>query len=82
MYKILFTKPALKEFSKLNADARIRIGAVVDGCGKDPFQFDYKKLKSPLSGYRIRTGNYRLQLMIEDKTITVYSVRHRKDAYK
>ena len=32
--------------------------------------------------YRLRVGNYRVLFDIEDNTITVYRVRHRKESYK
>ena len=43
---------------------------------------DVKKLKSPLTGLRLRCGNYRIFFdSKESDMIQITAVRHRKDAY-
>lgn len=41
-----------------------------------------KKLKAEGSYYRIRVGNYRLGLIIEDETATFVRVLHRSEIYR
>ncbi|MFH1673859.1 MAG: type II toxin-antitoxin system RelE/ParE family toxin [Pseudomonadota bacterium] len=41
-----------------------------------------KKLKAEGSYYRIRIGNYRLGLIIENETVTFVRLLHRKDIYR
>ena len=82
MYKVTFTKIAYKDFQKLESNVQSQIVAVLDRCKIDPFKSDCKKLKKPLEGYRIRSGSYRMLCVIESNTIVVYTIRHRKDAYK
>jgi len=41
-----------------------------------------KRLKSEGPYYRIRTGNYRLGLMVEGETVTFIRVLHRKEIYR
>ena len=44
---------------------------------------DVKKLKPPLTGFRLRCGNYRVFFDLKnDDAIEVTAVRHRKDAYR
>ena len=41
-----------------------------------------KKLKAEGSYYRIKIGNYRLGLVIENETVTFVRLLHRKDIYR
>lgn len=41
-----------------------------------------KKLSSESRHYRIRVGDYRLGLVIEDDTVTLVRILHRKDIYR
>jgi len=44
---------------------------------------DVKKLKPPLTGFRLRCGDYRLFFDLKNaETIEVTAVRHRKEAYR
>jgi mRNA-degrading endonuclease RelE of RelBE toxin-antitoxin system len=44
---------------------------------------DVKKLKHPLTGFRLRCGDYRLFFDLkDDDTIEITGVRHRKEAYR
>ena len=44
---------------------------------------DIKKLKPPLTGYRLRCGDYRIFFDAKDEmTIHIIAVRHRKEAYR
>ena len=42
-----------------------------------------RKLKPPLTGFRLRCGDYRVFFDLKnDDTIEVTAIRHRKDAYR
>jgi mRNA-degrading endonuclease RelE of RelBE toxin-antitoxin system len=42
-----------------------------------------KKLKPPLTGFRLRCGDYRVFFdQGGDKTINITAVRHRREAYR
>lgn len=44
---------------------------------------DVKKLKPPLTGLRLRCGDYRLFFDLkDDNAIEITAVRHRRDAYR
>ncbi len=42
---------------------------------------DIKRLTNFTPEFRLRVGNYRLLFEIEDETITIYRVMHRKNVY-
>ena len=44
---------------------------------------DVKRLKPPLTGFRLRCGDYRVFFDAKDeKTIHITAVRHRREAYR
>jgi mRNA-degrading endonuclease RelE of RelBE toxin-antitoxin system len=44
---------------------------------------DMKRLKPPLTGFRLRCGDYRVFFDFEDEnTIEITGVPHRRDAYR
>jgi mRNA-degrading endonuclease RelE of RelBE toxin-antitoxin system len=44
---------------------------------------EVKKLKPPLTGFRLRCGDYRIFFDLKNSTaIDITAVRHRKDAYR
>jgi len=85
MYKIFLTSKAQREYTKLPTVIAHTIKAVIFGpLRENPFSrsLDIKKLQVPLEGFRLRVGDYRVMYDIEEKWIKIYSIRHRKDAYK
>ena len=44
---------------------------------------DVKKLRPPLTGFRLRCGDYRVFFdHVDESTIAITSVRHRREAYR
>ncbi|OGG79810.1 hypothetical protein A3A39_00895 [Candidatus Kaiserbacteria bacterium RIFCSPLOWO2_01_FULL_54_13] len=85
MYTILQTSSARRQYKKLPRDVAENVAKLFTGeFAEDPFSstLDIVKLKVPISGYRIRAGDYRILYTVEKKQITVYSIKHRKDAYR
>jgi len=60
-----------------------RIMKAVESLSHNPFPRGCKKLKASQSGHRVRVGDYRIiyEVDTEEKIITVFHIRHRKDAY-
>ena len=82
MHKILLTKRALKDLGKIDSDSKIRIGEKLKVLTNDPVGGS-KKLSSAIIGtYRFRVGDYRIIFDIEDDTVIVLRIGHRKDIYK
>ncbi len=83
-FKIEFTAPAKKEMRALPKEAFFLLDSVFARLINDPFNISPrpKKLEAPFEGYRIRKGDYRILFEVEGDIVTVYRVRHRKDAYR
>lgn len=57
---------------------------VVESLSENPFPKGYRKLKNSKQCYRIRIGEYRVKYQVDnmEKIVTVFHVRHRRDAYQ
>jgi mRNA-degrading endonuclease RelE of RelBE toxin-antitoxin system len=85
MFKLFLTSRASREFKKLPREISLEVSELFNGeFRKNPLSrmFNVKKLNVPFLGFRLRLGNYRILFTIEKEHIIVYSIKHRKDAYK
>lgn len=84
MYRLIFSLQGEKELKKLPLDVRLRITQKLRYFLSAPNPLDLAShLKdSELGSYRYRIGNYRVIFDIEDETIVVLTVGHRRDVYK
>ena len=73
---------AIKDLSRLHKGEVTKILSKIEELEKYPHIPNLKKLTNFKPPYRLRVGNYRVLFDIEDNTITVYRVRHRKESYK
>jgi len=73
---------AIKDLSKLDKTEAKKILNKISELAKYPHIPNIKKLTNFEPPYRLRVGNYRVLFDIEDTTLTIYKVRHRKDIYK
>ena len=73
-YQIQFQPKAIKALNKFNIVTKIE-------ALKDDLQGDVKKLTNFTPDYRLRVGNYRVLFGIEGQILTIYQVKHRRDAY-
>ncbi|MCD8554121.1 type II toxin-antitoxin system RelE/ParE family toxin [Seleniivibrio sp.] len=86
-YKILFTKTAEKELSKLDKQSAIRIINFLKS--RLSFSDNPKSLGKQLTGelchyWRFRVGDYRIICDIQDDKLVILALRigHRKEVYK
>lgn len=81
-YSLDFSKQALKELEKINEPFYSNIKQAIFKLIENPRPQGYKKLKGR-TGYRIRTGNYRIIYDIFDNELIVdiITLGHRKDIY-
>tara|TARA_Y100000034_G_C6660597_1_gene289581 strand:- start:241 stop:486 length:246 start_codon:yes stop_codon:yes gene_type:complete len=79
MYKLIFEKRALDQLNKLETQIKKRIWNKLQDSKKNPFRY-FEKLKE-IDGYKLRIGNYRVIADIDNETITVLKVGHRKNIY-
>jgi len=81
-----FTSRFSKDLDKLNqAFVKKDIAAVIEEVEKAVDLSgikNIKKLKGHTNAYRIRIGDYRIGLFIENNTVEFIRVAHRKDIYR
>ncbi len=79
-YEIEFKPRAAKDLRVIDTiDAR-RILAKVRAMEND-LAGDVKRLTNFEPQYRLRVGNYRVLFNIENDLITIYRIKHRREAY-
>jgi mRNA interferase RelE/StbE len=83
VYKIELETRARREYRDLPARAREQIADAIDDLQKNPRPPGIKKLVGA-TGYRIRTGNYRILYTIDDSTflVRIYRIGHRREVYR
>lgn len=75
-YKILFSKQADKQFSKLTSDKKNQILKYLE---KDSLKPEKKYVGTPF--FIIRIGDYRLIVDVNENKIFIVSIKHRKNVY-
>ena len=84
LFKISWKSSSEHDLRKIDRQYISRILDVIESLADNPFPSQSKKLKDSESSYRIRIGEYRVIYQVDSKMkeITIYYIRHRKDAYK
>jgi mRNA interferase RelE/StbE len=84
-YLVFVERKAQKQLEKLSRDAHKRIVEALRTLQDEGFsiKLDIKKLQGYRSHYRIRIGKHRILFELSpDKTIVVYAILPRAEAYK
>lgn len=83
MYIIRIPSSVEKEIRKLPPSIYCKIDDKIEQLKNEPRPIGCKQLKQ-YPGYRIRVGDYRIVYEVNDKekTITIFSVGHRRDIYR
>ena len=83
MYKINLRRAAYKDLQDIASTYVRLITEHIDSLEQNPRPSDSKKLKGE-AGYSLRIGTYRVLYDIDDKarTITIYRIKHRREAYR
>ena len=79
-YQVRFQPKAIKALENLPTQEKIKIVTKIEAM-KDNLQGDVKKLTNFTPEYRLRVGKYRVLFEIEGEVLTIYQVKHRRDAY-
>ncbi len=82
-YEILLKSRARKEFLALPPDIAEKINQAFRTLEANPRSHQSIKLSGG-EGYRFRVGDYRILYEIDDqgKTVVVYRIKHRREAYR
>ena len=83
MYGLRYDRRTLKELRPIPAPETARILAAIESLKEQPRRHGVEKMASS-EGYRVRVGHYRILFTIDDaqQLITVYRIKHRRDAYR
>lgn len=82
-YKVIAKPSAQKDLDKLRVREVKKIAKRINQLRSNPRPVGIQKLSDD-EGYRIRSGNYRILFTIneKEKSVLIYRIKHRKDAYK
>jgi len=82
-YNIIIKKSVYKDVENIPKNVLQTIFSDIKILETDPRNINVKKIKGSLNDYRLRSGLYRIIYKIyeKEKTIEIYRIRHRKDAY-
>jgi mRNA interferase RelE/StbE len=83
-FEINWKTSAEHDLRRIDKQYISRILNVIESLAENPFPAQSKKLRDSEASYRIRIGDYRVIYQVDTKgeIITIYHIRHRKDAYK
>lgn len=80
-YTATLKKKAIKDLKQIPLQDRKHIIERIEVLEND-LEGDVKKLTNHTPEYRMRCGNWRILFEIEEETIIVYRIIHRKEAYR
>lgn len=78
--EIEFKPSAIKDLKLLNSKDAVKIIAKIEDM-ESGLKGDIKKLTNFTPEYRLRVGNYRVLFEIDNEVITIYAIKHRREAY-
>ncbi len=83
-YKIAVKESVYKDMDSIPTALIKKVLSSIDKLSADPRGRNSIKLKGSESDYRMRCGDYRIIYKIheKEKTVEIYKIRHRKDAYR
>jgi mRNA interferase RelE/StbE len=80
-YDVQLKPGAVKDIKGMPTGIQSRVLARIEAMSTD-LRGDVKRLTGFTGEYRLRVGDYRVLFEIEGKSIVVYRVRHRREAYR
>lgn len=85
-YQVIYLPQAEKFFRKAPTNIAAQVFRHLEQVAIDPFAANHnlKKLKDPLSGYRLRIGNWRAIYLLDTtkRELIVVKINHRSDIYR
>jgi mRNA interferase RelE/StbE len=83
MYQVRLRRRAVKDLSDVPKEYARLVARHIDGLSENPRPPSAKKLKG-IGGYSLRVGVYRVLYDIDDsaRVVTIYRVKHRREAYR
>jgi mRNA-degrading endonuclease RelE of RelBE toxin-antitoxin system len=83
MVEVFLTPEAQAQLDRLPKAIRARVYTLIERLGRWPQVSGAKPLRGELAGkFRLRTGDYRLQLRVEGTKVIVERIGHRGGLYE
>jgi len=80
-YDVQFKPAAVKDIKGIPARTQSRILAKIEAMSDD-LKGNVTRLTGFTREYRLRVGDYHVLFEIEGKSVIIYRVRHRREAYR
>jgi len=82
VWEVIWSEKSVKQLEKIDKKNAQKIYDLVLDCAKDPFRAVMRLTNSPF--YRLRVGNYRVILDLQQKKMIIFVVEtdHREKIYK
>ena len=81
MYRIVLTRRALKDLEKIDKRTQNRIAEKLKEYAQNPFKYARRLVNPYIGTYRFRIGDYRVIFDINDGTIVILRIGHRRSIY-
>lgn len=83
MYKVQVLRQAVKDIASLPREYARLVSQHIDSLAANPRPPEARKLRA-VGAYRLRVGVFRILYDVDDesRTVTVYRVKHRREAYR
>ncbi|MFA6008792.1 MAG: type II toxin-antitoxin system RelE/ParE family toxin [Desulfobacteraceae bacterium] len=81
IYDVQFKPRAVKDIEKISSRMQTKVIKGIEMLGNN-LAGDVKRLTNYTPEYRLRVGDYRVLFEIEDNSIIVYRIRHRREVYR
>jgi mRNA interferase RelE/StbE len=84
MFEVRISRQAIKDIASLPQEYARLVSQYIDRLKEEPRPPGARKLRNFTAVYRLRVGVYRILYEIDDKAgiVTVYRVKHRREAYR
>ena len=82
MFKLVYTKRAIRDIANLEPAMRRRIGKKLLRYQEDPLKYAVKITDPQLGSFRFRIGEYRVIFDLEGEEIVILRVGHRSEIYR
>lgn len=84
MYSVYYTTSASKDWRSIPFSLVPTLKKAIEGLANQPRPMNSEKLTGSKNAYRVRKGDYRVLYTVDDtqKTIVIYKISHRREAYR
>jgi len=84
LYRVFYTTAASKDWKKVHSSLVSPLTRAIESLANNPRPVQSEKLTGSRNAYRFRKGDYRVLHTVDDaaKTIIIYKIAHRREAYR